>query len=106
MPAAPSVLTQFLVIAFDYLVPFLVIGCGAMFRGKIKADPAAISLGIGVTYTIRFLCHVFTGNIVWGSAWVASLVYNIGYMLPETVIAVAVALISYPLIKRLWAYQL
>lgn len=88
---ATSALAVIMILLFDYLIAFAVIGLGGFFRG-IKNQ--ALGLGIGAVFAgfLRFVCHFISGWTVWGAwaedmpAWLYSLTYNGGYMLPETII--------------------
>ena len=88
------------IILFDYLVAFGVLGFGGLFRGKIKNQGLALAAGSAVACVLRFCCHFITGLFIWGvwapegmPAWLYSGVYNGSYMLPETIITVAGALL-------------
>lgn len=86
-------------VAFDYVLPFTVLGAAGIFR---KKGTKGILAGMVLVMFIRFLCHFVTGVAVWGqwapegqSKFVYSLIYNGQYMLPEcifTTVAAAVLL--------------
>lgn len=86
----------YLVLIFaDYIIAFGALGLGGMFKGKIKNDGLAIAVGGAVVSLIRFLCHFISGVTIWGDysngakgVWLYSLEYNMGYMLPETIVTV------------------
>lgn len=105
------------VVLFDYLLPFTLIGLGGLFRGKMKPAPALV-LGSVVALGLRYVCHVVSGYLVWGEyaewffgeagafganvlatfsgnglAFVYSLVYNATFMLPELILTAAVSVI-------------
>ena len=92
----------------DYIVAFTVLGLAGMFRkhgfvGKIA--------GITLACFLRFLVHFLSGIILWanyaefvafGAEWVNqpvlySICYNGVYMLPDTLITVAVAVLLFKL---------
>ncbi len=90
-----SGMTAFLILAFcDYLIAFSALGLGGMFKGKIKNDILAISLGGVVVSVIRFICHFISGATIWkeyaegAPVLEYSLTYNASYMLPELIITV------------------
>lgn len=90
-----SGMTAFLILAFcDYLIAFSALGLGGMFKGKIKNDILAISLGGVVVSVIRFICHFISGATIWkeyaegAPVLEYSLKYNASYMLPELIITV------------------
>jgi thiamine transporter len=95
---ASSWVAVIMILLFDYLIAFGVIGLGGVFRG---IDNQAVGLGLGALLAgfLRFVCHFISGVTVWGGyaedmpAWLYSLVYNGGYMLPETVILIVGAVI-------------
>ncbi len=99
----------------DYIVAYVVVGLCGMFKGKLKNDTVAFSLGAVVAILIRLFCHFLSGWIFWGSyaewffgeafvntfssfvmsnfsgqalAALYSIVYNSLYMIPELIISV------------------
>ena len=79
----------------DYILPFAVLGCAGLFR-KDKQLP----LGIAVGSFLRFSLHVLSGVVffymyapVGQNVWLYSIIYNGTYMLPETVICLAIAML-------------
>lgn len=96
-------------IFLDYILAFTVLGLAGMFRGKIKNDAAAFTLGSFVSMMLRYFCSFLSGWVLWASfnetadmqgfiatffpalgnlsgtalAVVYSLVYNGSYMIPE-----------------------
>ena len=106
----------------DYVLAFTALGLGGVFRNKFKNRGAGLACGALVALGARYLCHILSGYILFGSyaewfftqdgfpAWGASLVENLSptllsllysvvyngmYMLPEMIItAVAALLIS------------
>ncbi len=86
------------VILLDYLIAFLVLGFGGVFRKAFRKQNIAIAVGALLAALLRYLCHVISGATVWaglsiptGAALSYSLIYNATYMLPETIILVIVA---------------
>ena len=87
-----------LCVAFDYIVPFTVLGFAAV--GKKKFGMAGVYVGIVAVCFIRFLCHYITGVFIWGQ-WAPegmakalySLLYNGQYMLPETILTLVAAVL-------------
>lgn len=122
---------QVVLMAFiDYIVAFTVLGLSGMFKGKIKNDTAAITLGGAAAVLLRLFAHFLSGWILWGSyaewfftdvmnnnfgksilanfsgqglAAVYSLVYNASYMLPNLAVTV-VALLALMAVKPLRKY--
>lgn len=80
------------VIVLDYVLAFVVLGLGGLFRKKYSQEKALV-LGALLTCVLRYLCHVVSGCTVWAglsipdnAALVYSLAYNATYMLPETLV--------------------
>ncbi len=101
---ATNVWTAILIILFDYVIAYSVIGLAAMFKNRMKNQQAALVLGIVVTFLIRLACHYISGVIVWEVLWpnelgwaapIWSISYNASYMVPEIIITSIVAVLSY-----------
>ena len=99
------------IVLLDYTIAFTVIGLSACFNGVIKNRLVSIVVGIVFTFALRFGCHFISGWIIWEALWpndvglaspMYSLVYNGGYMLPETIITALVAVLTYKPLKRYW----
>ena len=100
-------------IMLDYILPFTVIGLSGMLRTKGIAGRIA---GTAAAIVMRFLCHYFSGVVIWHSIgqlwegfatdneWLYSLGYNAAYMLPELVFTVAgmILLFRVPQTKRMF----
>lgn len=93
---------------FDYILAYTVIGFSGIFKNKIRNQDVAMVMGICITFFIRFLCHFVIGWVVWDALWpnefglvspLYSFFYNGSYMLPETILTSAVAVIIYNLSK-------
>jgi thiamine transporter len=81
------------ILLFDYLVAFMVLGFGGLFRKSCRNQAAALVLGAGLASLLRFGCHFISGWVVWGvwapegmPAWLYSISYNAYYMVPEAVL--------------------
>lgn len=87
-----------MILFFDYLIAFGVIGLGGVFRG-IKNQAVGLALGALLASVLRFSCHFLSGITVWAGfadgmpVWLYSLIYNGLYMLPEFGILIAGAII-------------
>lgn len=95
----------------DYIVAYTVIGLAGIFRGRMKNNLQALGAGILLACILRFLCHFVSGWLIWDALWpnsegmtgaLYSLVYNGGYMLPETAIAIIIGLLLFVPLKRFW----
>ena len=104
-------------VLFDYLVPFTVLGCAAMFRkpadklrpSNRKAADALLLSGFVIVIAVRFICHYITGFSIWGqwapegqSKFIYALIYNGQYMLPECIFTTigAAVMINIPVIRK------
>lgn len=86
------------VILLDYILAFTVIGFAGVFRKKIRANGLSLASGMLLACVLRYICHVLVGATVWAgisiptaAALIYSMAYNATYMIPETIITVAVA---------------
>ncbi len=86
------------VILLDYIVAFTFIGFGGVFRKICKTQQSALVFGALLVSILRFICHIISGATVWAGLSIpseAAIIYSIGYnatyMLPETVILIAVS---------------
>ncbi len=92
---ATSALAFVMILLFDYLLAFVVLGLGGVFRRFRLSQGAALSLAAVCTGILRYLCHVVSGCTVWAGlsvptadAIIYSLSYNACYMVPEIIILV------------------
>ena len=106
---ATNVQTAVLIILFDYIIAYSVIGLASMFKNRVKNQQAALVLGIAATFLIRLACHYLSGVMVWEVLWpnelgwaapIWSISYNGSYMVPEIVITSIVAVLSYRPMKK------
>ncbi len=92
---ATSALAFVMILLFDYLLAFVVLGLGGVFCRFRLSQGATLSLAAVSTGVLRYLCHVVSGCTVWAGlsvptpqAIVYSLSYNACYMIPEIIILV------------------
>ncbi len=83
------------VIVLDYVLAFVVLGLGGVFRREGRSQGTALAGGALLVCVLRYICHVISGCTVWAglsipdeAALVYSLAYNATYMLPETLVTV------------------
>ncbi len=124
MPASEDYLGSLgkiiLMFAFDYLLAYTALGLGAMYKKVIKKDAISFTLGAFTVLTLRYICHIISGYILFGAwaewffsqegfySWgatildtfsgnalslVYSIIYNGFYMVPEIIITTIVAVI-------------
>lgn len=87
-----------MILLFDYIIAFGVIGLAGVFRKKIADTRLAISLGMALACFARYFCHIISGCTVWrdisipyDQCIIYSVGYNATYMIPEAIVAVALA---------------
>ena len=110
----------------DYIAAFTVLGLGGIFKSKISNKTLALIFGVVLTLTTRYIIHVISGAIFFGSwaewfftqdgfykigetilntfsgtslAFVYSVFYNGLYMIPEIIITAVVAPVIYKFLK-------
>ena len=95
---APSPEGAVAIILLDYLLAFSVIGLSGLFRKMDISPSARLASGALFACLLRYLLHVIAGATVWAglsipteAALFYSLGYNATYMIPETLLLVAVA---------------
>lgn len=88
---ATSFVAVVVIILFDYIVAYAVLGLTGVFKGAIKNKTVACVLGVMLACLLRYACHFITGVTVWREltdTWEAiwfSLTYNGTYMIPEII---------------------
>jgi len=101
-----------LCVLFDYIIAFTVLGLSGLFKFAIyKTNQRSKNIIIAVIATLsvcilRYISHVIVGAVVWYAitkagdwneyvhtvgGWVYSIVYNMQFMLPETIITLIAA---------------
>ncbi len=99
-------------ILLDYVLAFTVIGLSGVMDNLLGKGRKALFLGILVTFTLRFACHLVSGAWIWGEwaedvfmnismsgPWMYSFFYNGWYMLGELVMTEVVAMLLYAPLK-------
>ncbi len=108
---APNAAAALGIIFLDYVLPYTLIGFSAVLKGILASPRKGILAGMALTFTARFLCHFLSGWIIWEALfpndlhWAPelwSLAYNSSYMLPETLITMLAAWLSFKPLKRWW----
>lgn len=90
-PPTQNLLSFILVIVFDYLFAFGILGIAGIFYKKKK--PFTIPLSGFIVTFLRYICHIISGILIWGVYKDASqtligysIIYNGSYMIPEIII--------------------
>ena len=88
------------IILFDYVIAFMPLSLGALFRDKLSSQSAELTCGVILGGIGRYICHFITGWQIWGiwapegtPAHIYSLTYNASYMIPEITITVAAVIL-------------
>lgn len=106
---ADSVTTAVLIILFDYVFAFSVVGLSGLFKGRLGRPRLELVLGITVTFLVRLACHYISGVVVWEVLWpnelgwaapIWSIAYNASFMIPEIIITGLAACLSYGPLAR------
>ena len=94
-------------ILLDYTVAYAMVGLAGLFKGKKWGLPAGTLVACGARFAIHYISGVTIYKILaptelfnatYTSPALYSLVYNLGYMLPNTILAfVLVLLLQKPL---------
>ena len=81
------------IILLDYVLAFMVLGLGGVFRREGRPQGQALVSAALLVCALRYVCHVISGCTVWAglsspteAALLYSLAYNATYMLPETLV--------------------
>lgn len=81
------------IILLDYVLAFMVLGLGGVFRREDRSQGQALVSAALLVSVLRYVCHVISGCTVWAglsipteAALLYSLAYNATYMLPETLV--------------------
>lgn len=117
------------IVLIEYILAYTILGLGGIFRNRISNKTVALVLGVIVSLSLRYLCHIVSGYIFYGvwAEWfftqegfyniggviidtfrgqwlslVYSVFYNGLYMIPEIIITaiVAVPVSQIPAIKQ------
>ena len=103
-PYCQSVGALVICVAFDYLVPFTLIGLAGVFKQirLTKSAEANAYVGIVSVVVLRFVCHFITGVVIWGQwapegmgKYLYSLLYNGGFLLADFAICIACAMLMF-----------
>ena len=111
----------------DYTLAYTVLGFSGIFKNKIKNEGTAVMAGAAFTTFLRYVLHIASGYILWGSyaewffsqegfysfgenilanfsgnalAFIYSVIYNGLYMVPEIIITAVVTPIVYTALKK------
>lgn len=122
MPASDEYLGSLgkilLMLIFDYILAYTVLGLGAMYKKVIKKNWVSLALGAATVLILRYICHIISGYVLFGAwaewfftqegfyswgqviidkfsgnmlSFVYSVIYNGFFMVPEIIITTIVA---------------
>ena len=99
-PPARTFLAFLGVVLLDYVIAFTVLGLGDLFAKPFRRRLVGYGFGAFAVCLLRFVCSFVSGMLIWPvpedtalpQFWY-SLLYNGGYMLPNTIISVAAILL-------------
>lgn len=98
------------IVMLDYILAYTVIGFAPVFAPKKLARRGQVAVGSAVACFLRFVCHFFSGWLIWDALWpnelglaapIYSLYYNGSYMAVELVITVVVASLLMPTVDKI-----
>ncbi len=106
-PPTQNFLSFVAVIMLDYIIAFGCLGFAHFFGRFFKNDRIKYSVSAAIVVFIRYVCHIFSGVIIWGvytpkgqGVWAYSILYNGSYMIPEIIISSIVISLIIPVLKR------
>ncbi len=115
--AAANLMAQVGCVLLDYVLAFTALGLADAFANKFGNKILGVAVGAFGVCLLRFICSFFSGWLLWGSykdsyewakdmpVWMYSLVYNGGYMLPETILTVVGAVLLVKAMPKLFDKQ-
>jgi thiamine transporter len=98
-PPVTSFLYYAVMILLDYVIAYTVMGLADVFAKPFPKKVRLVGYGVGAACVnlLRFVSSFLSGWIIWGvyapegqPAWLYSLGYNAGYMLPNAVLCAVV----------------
>ncbi len=110
-PPAGTLLAYVGMILLDYVLAFSCLGLACLFAKPFGKAHKLLGVAVGTfaVCVLRFMCSFLSGILIWGSLTqdgigcvIFSLTYNGSYMLPETIITVAVSILLYRALPQLF----
>gem|GEM_PF-4164075 len=105
-------------VLLDYVLPFMAVGLVGIFGNKTLFVPLRATrfcLGVAVYFGVRCFCHTLSGVLFWSdavnfwvwegdligsTAWAYSFVYNVSYLLPDTLLALLGGIVVIKVLRR------
>ena len=106
-PPTQTFLNFALVVLFDYVIAFGVLGLAGTFYSLLGKKMWAIPVSGAIVTTFRYICHIISGILIWGvyasegqSVLAYAVLYNGSYMLPEIIITTVVLVLLSPFLQQ------
>ncbi len=107
-PPTQTFLYFALVVLLDYVFAFSVLGLAGLFVKLMKNKVWAIPVSGVIVTSIRYLCHILSGLLIWGvyapegqTVLAYAVLYNGSYMIPEIIITGVVLGLFAPKLKSM-----
>ena len=110
-PPTPGLIYLVGVILLDYVFACMSLGLADLFSRPFKNRMVGVAVGTFMAGFMHFVSNFLSGALIWPnlseglSSWGYSLVYNGSYMLPETLLTVAAAVLLYKVAPQLFERQ-
>ncbi len=105
-PPVTSFFYYLVMILLDYVIAYTVMGLADLFAKPWHNKLVGYGVGAVCVNLLRFLCSFLSGWVIWGvyapegqPAWLYSLTYNGGYMLPNAVLCAIVIVLLCALVN-------
>ncbi|MCR4904545.1 MAG: energy-coupled thiamine transporter ThiT [Clostridiales bacterium] len=105
-PPVTSFFYYLVMILLDYVIAYTVMGLADLFAKPWQNKLVGYGVGAVCVNLLRFLCSFLSGWVIWGvyapegqPAWLYSLTYNGGYMLPNAVLCAIVIVLLCALVN-------
>ncbi|MFI3114588.1 MAG: energy-coupled thiamine transporter ThiT [Clostridia bacterium] len=100
-PPNPTFINYCLSFGFDYIIAFTVLGTSVLFEKPFKNKKIGFVASIIIVSMLRALSHTIVGVIIWESLWGASIIYNFGFMIPESILIAIVGFYAYNPLEKI-----
>lgn len=107
-PPTQTFISFILVVMLDYILSYSVLGFSGIICKVFKYKKFSYALSGFITVSIRYLCHIMSGLLIWGvyapegqTVLYYSVFYNGSYMIPEIIITTGVLIFITPVIERM-----
>ena len=110
-PPTPGLIYLLGEVLLDYMFSCMALGLAELFARPFKKRVVGIAVGTFVAGFLDFFCSFLAGLLLWPNlsdtlpGWAYSLVYNGSYMLPETLLTMAAAVLLYKVVPQLFDRQ-